>query len=130
MSDYDIGYGKPPKKGQFKPGQSGNPKGRPKGSKSFSTVLRDELGGFLTVKEGGKTRRVTKLEAVTKRLISKAMNGDPRAMAELFRQMNAHLSEESEGGAASLPATESDIAMLEDFFRRAAANKSGGEENG
>ena len=127
MSDDDIGYGKPPKAGRFKPGQSGNPKGRPKGSKSFSTVLMNELHELLTVKEAGKTRRLTKLEAVIKQLVSKALKGDPRAMAELFRQVNAHLPEEGEGDAGSLPATESDIAMLEDFFRRAAANKSGGE---
>ena len=43
MSDYEVGYGKPPRKSQFKPGQSGNPKGRPKGRKGFSTILVEEL---------------------------------------------------------------------------------------
>ena len=41
--DYEIGYGRPPKHTQFKKGQSGNPEGRPKGIKSLSTELDDEL---------------------------------------------------------------------------------------
>ena len=40
---YEIGYGKPPKHTQFKPGQSGNSKGRPRGQRNFRTAVRDAL---------------------------------------------------------------------------------------
>ncbi len=41
---YDVGYRKPPKHTRFKPGQSGNPRGRPKGTKNLKTDLIEELG--------------------------------------------------------------------------------------
>ena len=128
MSDYDVGYGKPPKKGQFKPGRSGNPKGRPKGCKNFSTVLVNELSERLTVKEGGKTRRLTKMEAVTKQLVSKALKGDARALGELLRQIRAYWPDEGGDGAETLPASESDIALLEDLLLRSTAKTSGGKD--
>jgi hypothetical protein len=63
-SDYEVGHGKPPKSTQFKKGQSGNPKGRPKGSKNFATVYHKVGREFVTVKENGRTRRLTKQEAL------------------------------------------------------------------
>lgn len=37
------GYKDPPKSGQFAPGKSGNPKGKPKGIKSWSTLVQELL---------------------------------------------------------------------------------------
>ena len=42
-SDHDAGYGKPPRHSRFKKGQSGNPKGRPRGSRNFSTDVKATL---------------------------------------------------------------------------------------
>jgi hypothetical protein len=41
-SSYEVGYGKPPTSGQYAKGKSGNPKGRPKGSKNLSTLVQQE----------------------------------------------------------------------------------------
>ena len=46
MNDDEVGYGKPPKHGQFKKGQSGNPKGRPKGSKNFANRVSQTFAVF------------------------------------------------------------------------------------
>jgi hypothetical protein len=79
MSEYKIGYAKPPKSGQFKRGKSGNPKGRPKGSLKLATDLAAELNEQITVREDGKARRVSKQRALIKSLMAKALQGDVRA---------------------------------------------------
>src|SRR5262249_61103760 len=79
MTGYKIGYGKPPKATQFKKGTSGNPKGRPKGSLNLSTDLAAELSEQITLREGGRSRRVSKQRALIKSLLAKALQGDVRA---------------------------------------------------
>ena len=63
---YKVGYCKPPKAKQFKPGRSGNPKGRPKGSRNLATDLAAELGEQITVREEGRSRRISKQRALIK----------------------------------------------------------------
>jgi len=64
MTQYKVGYGKPPKASQFKRGKSGNPRGRPKGSLRLATDLAAELGEQITVREDGRSRRVSKQRAL------------------------------------------------------------------
>ena len=84
MSDYKVGYGKPPKSSQFKRGKSGNPKGRPKGSLKLASDLAAELNEQITVREDGKSRRVSKQRALIKSLMAKALQGDVRANAAVL----------------------------------------------
>ena len=78
---HEVGYGKPPKNTRFKPGRSGNPKGRPKGRKNFQTELLEELHESIAVREGGRRRIVSKQRAMLKTLTAKALQGDARAAA-------------------------------------------------
>lgn len=84
MTTYKVGYGKPPKAKQFKRGRSGNPKGRPKGSLNLATDLTAELGEHITVREDGRSRKVSKQRALIKSLMAKALQGDIRATAALL----------------------------------------------
>jgi Family of unknown function (DUF5681) len=58
-ASYEVGYGRPPRHSRFKPGQSGNPKGRPKGSKSLKTLLEGALSLPITITECGVPRTIT-----------------------------------------------------------------------
>src|SRR5262249_38689291 len=84
---YDIGYRKPPKSTRFVKGRPGNPKGRPKGSHNLETQLRAELQRKITVTEGGRSRTMTRQEALIRRLTSSALQGDHKAASLLLRLM-------------------------------------------
>jgi len=74
--DYEVGYGKPPSHSRFRKGQSGNPKGRPKGAKGVAASLRRELESTITVQEGGRSFRISKAEAIAKRTVQLALKGE------------------------------------------------------
>jgi len=82
--DYEVGYGKPPKHSRYKPGQSGNPNGRPKGPKNFKTDALDILRMPVQVSENGKPRKISTQKAGLLRLREKALAGDRHALHALF----------------------------------------------
>ena len=79
-----VGYRRPPVHSRFKPGQSGNPRGRPKGSLNFETDLKRTLQAPVTLNDGGKPRRVTTQEAMLLRLREKALKGEVKALDKLL----------------------------------------------
>lgn len=82
----EVGYKKPPEATRFKPGESGNPKGRPKGAKNFATAIEEELKARITINENGKRRKISKREAIAKQLVNKAASGDSKAIPLLFNE--------------------------------------------
>jgi hypothetical protein len=79
--DYKVGYGKPPKRTRFRPGQSGNPKGRPKGVRNFSTDVQRALRRRVRINLGGRTRIVTHQEFLLMALHEQVQKArDPRAI--------------------------------------------------
>lgn len=74
-SDGSVGYGRPPIQSRFKPGQSGNPRGRPKRSMNVDTILDKVLGQRVVVNENGKRRTLSKLEVALEQQANKAGRG-------------------------------------------------------
>ena len=82
--DYEVGYKKPPEHTRWKPGQSGNPRGRPKKVKDFEKLLDIELSRTLRITEGGQQVTLTKREVILKSLVNDALKGDLRALKMLL----------------------------------------------
>jgi hypothetical protein len=110
----DVGYGKPPRAHQFKPGKSGNPKGRPKGAKSGETILRDLLQQKISLNERGKARRITIHEGIFRRIIEDCLKGNTKSAAFLLNRHHAMTSGESMESGLS----EDDEAVLEAYLHK------------
>ena len=120
MSDDDdgVGYGRPPKHGQFRKGSSGNPEGRRVEQERFASVLREELASEIFMRIGDKKVKATVLRGLTRLVIQQALSGDSRAITELMRQINRYFPERPIAEDASLPPSEADLKLLEDYVRR------------
>ena len=92
--DHDAGYGKPPRHSQFKKGQSGNPKGRPRGSRNFSTDVKATLEEPIRVTHYGKAQTVSTQRAALLRLREKALGGEVRALDSLIELARLYNDEE------------------------------------
>src|SRR5579872_3305757 len=87
--DYEVGFGRPPARTQFRKGVSGNPKGRPKGARNVSSVLAKLCGDKVSVTINGKARSMTALEALLMRLRASALSGDLKANREFLSALRA-----------------------------------------
>src|SRR5258708_23827066 len=81
---YKVGYGHPPTHTRFKPGRSGNPKGRPRDGQSLNSLFFRILNEKISVREGDKVRLISKFEAMMRSLALKAVRGDLKAMATVI----------------------------------------------
>jgi hypothetical protein len=113
-ADYEVGYGKPPRHAGFHKGRSGNPKGRPKGSKNLATLLTEALDEKVQVTEDGKRRRVTKRELVIKQLVNKSASADLRAIKQLTDIVER--AERRAGDSQAAPPTQAFTAADEEVI--------------
>ncbi len=94
---YEVGYGKPPKSTRFKPGQSGNPRGRPKGAKNklprlneerLKDIIIGEAYRDITVRDGARAVTIPMAQAIVRSLAVNAAKGEHKAQ-RLFAEMLA-----------------------------------------
>lgn len=112
-ADYAVGRGKPPRSSQFKPGQSGNPGGRKKGSRNLRTILDAVMNTEVELTENGRKRKVPVIEAIILRQVQEALRGHTRAAENLIDRYERH-GDRDTGAAEELP--EDDLALLERAF--------------
>jgi len=127
-SDNEVGYGKPPQHAKFKKGQSGNPRGRPKGKPNLATVLEKALREKVIITENGRRQTVTKFEAAIKQMVNKAASGDLRALQQLAALVRSGEEDSVEPTASTATMTEVDQKVLQGVLRRFGATVQGAED--
>ncbi len=115
--DSDVGYGRPPQAHQFKPGQSGNPRGRPRGVKNEATILYELLHRKISIREGGRTRKITVLEAILLRFTEDSLKGNTKSAAFLLNRHGTLVSGEPQRPDIS----DDDQEILQAFAQRLMA---------
>ena len=126
-----VGYGHPPMQHRFQPGRSGNPGGRPKGSRNLTALLEAELGRSVTVTEQGKRRRVSKAVVIARQLANKAAGGDLKAVEMLLRHLGTGRGGVSGQTADALAApAEADRDILNHLLDRMEAARREEKEAG
>ena len=113
---YRVGYRHPPLATRFRPGTSGNPRGRPKGARNLATVVASTLAERVVVTENGCRKRITKLEAAVKQLVNRAASGEARAMSLLLALIQASDAKPLQTGSGAQPAD--DALVLREIVRR------------
>lgn len=122
-----VGYGRAPEGSRFIPGRSGNPKGRPKGARNRTTILKQALNERVVVTEHGKRRSITKQEAIFKQLVNKAAAGDHRAAQLVINEMREIESRLSSSETGREIIDEADQQVFQNFLRRLGER---GEDDG
>ena len=112
---YTVGYQRPPKTTQFQPGKSGNPKGRPKGTRPVAAILQEVVQQRVTVTENGKTRRLPAMEVALRRLVNDAMRGEHNAI-KLLLQLADRYSESPDAGRQLREILAEDQAILAQYL--------------
>ena len=107
-----VGYGNPPRHSRCQAGRSGNPRGRPKGSRSLVQLVVKELNQKVQIRENGRTCTIRKCDLVAKQLVKKGAEGDLRALAQIMR-MQADAAQ-TDGAASSSTHGAADFSAAQD----------------
>ena len=127
----EVGFGKPPKEYQFKPGQSGNPKGRPKGPGNIYKLIAKHAAKKVTVVENGVEKKMPKMDVVVTAIFNKAAKGDVSA-ARLLTGLISVAAQLSEDEAQSGYSDEDLKVMLDeaDWQKMLVDFKEGNSDGG
>jgi hypothetical protein len=128
--EYRVGPGRPPKEYQFKPGQSGNPKGARRTSRSIALDLKAlferALSGKVTLRQGEQEKIITKAAAGIEQLVNQFAKGDRHARRDVFAYAEKFKVDLLAGQGAALEQSvatalsANDEALLADYVRRHA----------
>jgi hypothetical protein len=123
--DYEVGYGKPPRHTRFKKGQSGNPRGRPSGSKNLKTLLNEALNERVVVTDEGGRRNITKREAIVTQLVNRSATADLRALKILLDTLRDIEGQTEPASSETAEFSEADEKVIEQLRARFSIPKTG-----
>lgn len=115
--EYEIGYKKPPKDSRFKPGYSGNKKGRPKDGKNTYNMLTEVLDQKISIKENGRDLRISKKLAMIMQLVNKAVKGDVKAINSLLPHMLMADAKEEDKNKILASISQDDREIITNYLR-------------
>jgi adenylosuccinate synthase len=110
--------GNPPKHTQFSRGTSGNPKGRPKGSKNLGTYIMQAARDKVSATVNGRTRKISKLQATTMQLATKAAGGDHVAIGKLLDWVDEVETRAASKMPSEFPIGDADIEVIRCVYER------------
>ncbi|KAA9008748.1 DUF5681 domain-containing protein [Histidinibacterium aquaticum] len=122
--EYEVGYGKPPKATRFKPGQSGNPRGRPKSKKNAHSIVEAVLFQPVAVTRNGRRTIIPAIEAGLTRILKEAIGGETKSVAPILKLLQLREAMEareaagpSDGEPSAEPrkADETDLEVLRQY---------------
>jgi hypothetical protein len=113
-----VGRGNPPKHTQFRKGTTGNPKGRPKGSKNLSTYIMEAARDQVSARVGGRTRLISKLQATAMQLATKAAGGDQAAIGRFLDWVDEIETRAASGKPTQFPLSAPDVEVLRAAYER------------
>jgi hypothetical protein len=112
-----VGYARPPIASRFKPGRSGNPRGRPRDSRNLKTIIQSALTAPVVLREGARKRSVSKLEGIVLKQIESALKGNEKAaLAALKMAAQVGLLEVPEGAAETPNLSASEQEMVNELI--------------
>lgn len=127
--DYEVGYGKPPKRTQFQPGQSGNRAGKKAGTRGIKSDLEAELSSKLTIQINGRPVSATTQQLMLKTLAARAASGDLKA-AGLLIPLILQVFGYEDRGSDKRKLSAQDQALLEELMADAAEASNEEIDNG
>jgi Family of unknown function (DUF5681) len=129
-TDYTVGFARPPMHTQFRPGRSGNPRGRPKGRASLQDIVKDVLFAKMEVRVGERSQKLASVSALMRTAMNRALKGDHKFLMAVIAfirlsglsDMGSTLATEADNGA--------DEAILADFLQRQGSVAQPTKRNG
>lgn len=121
--DYKVGRGNPPKHAQFKKGKTGNPSGRPKGSKNIATLIMEAAQDPVTAMIDGKPRKISKVQATTMQLATKAAGGDLKAVVRFLDWVDEIEVRAAAARPSQYPLSQADVDVIREVHGRLWKNK-------
>ena len=116
--DDKVGPGKPPRRTQFKKGQSGNPSGRPKGSRNLDKLIMEAAERRIPVNIDGKSRRISMVQASVWNLAIQAARGDQRATAAFLDRIEEIEARAEATKPTEYPLSDADLEVIRTVYDR------------